>query len=141
MACVTTIYGEGGNCTTGAGLGNFGTYTFPGIWIQTPHTVCGRTWISLSQNGVKHPQADFYSFKTATFSYSGCDLDPSNKHDCVNGACVPKNTYGTPGVFANLAACQSGCAKNSNCTGECVDPNEIAALKQAVNNLQSKFCT
>jgi hypothetical protein len=60
--------------------------------------------------------------------------------DCVNGGCVPKTLYGTPGVFANLAACQGGCAKNSNCMGECVDPAEIAALKQAVNTLQSKIC-
>ncbi len=60
--------------------------------------------------------------------------------DCVNGGCVPKTTYNTPGVFPSLAACQSGCAKNSNCTGECVDPSEIAALGQALNTLQSKFC-
>jgi hypothetical protein len=60
--------------------------------------------------------------------------------DCLNGGCVPKTTYNTPGIYVNLAACQSGCAKNSNCTGECVDPAEIAALKQAVNTLQSKIC-
>jgi hypothetical protein len=60
--------------------------------------------------------------------------------DCVNGGCVPKTTYNTPGVFASLAACQSGCAQNSTCTGECVDPAEIAGLRQALNNLQSKFC-
>jgi hypothetical protein len=67
-------------------------------------------------------------------------IDPSVRCDCVNGGCVPKTTYNTPGVFPTLAACQSGCAKNSNCTGECVDPAEIAALKQAVNTLQSKIC-
>jgi hypothetical protein len=65
---------------------------------------------------------------------------PDAPHDCVNGNCLPKSTYNTPGVFANLAACQSGCAQNSNCTGECVDPAEIAGLRQALNNLQSKFC-
>jgi hypothetical protein len=61
-------------------------------------------------------------------------------YDCVNGGCVPKTTYNTPGVFENLTACQSGCAQNSTCTGECVDPAEIAGLRQALNNLQSKFC-
>ena len=61
-------------------------------------------------------------------------------YDCVNGGCVPKVTYNTPGVFETLAACQSGCAQNSTCTGECVDPAEIAAHQQAINNLKAKIC-
>ncbi len=70
-----------------------------------------------------------------------CDgLDPNQPCDCLNGGCVFATTYNTSGVFPSLAACQSGCAKNSNCTGECVDPAEIAALAQALNTLQSKFC-
>jgi hypothetical protein len=74
------------------------------------------------------------------FYTKGCGLNPNVPCDCINGGCVPKTTYNTPGVFANLAACQSGCAKNSNCTGECVDPAEIAAHRQALNNLQAKIC-
>jgi hypothetical protein len=70
-----------------------------------------------------------------------CDgITPNQPYDCVNGGCVPKVTYNTPGVFETLAACQSGCAKNSNCTGECVDPAEIAAHQQAINNLKAKIC-
>lgn len=72
---------------------------------------------------------------------SNCnDPPPDRAHDCLNGGCIPKTTYNTPGIYANLAACQSGCAKNSNCTGECVSPEELAALQQAANNLQTKFC-
>jgi hypothetical protein len=74
---------------------------------------------------------------------AGCQCAPQLENepcDCVNGGCVPKTTYNTPGVFPNLAACQSGCAKNSNCTGECIDPSEIAAHQQALNNLQAKIC-
>ena len=67
-------------------------------------------------------------------------INPSQPYDCLNGGCIPKNTYNTPGAFANLAACQSGCAKNSNCAGECVDPAELAALQQAASHLQSKIC-
>ncbi len=74
-------------------------------------------------------------------TFADCDgISPDRPCDCVNGGCVPKTTYNTPGIFPTLAACQSGCAKNSNCTGECVDPAEIAALGQALNTLQSKFC-
>ena len=74
---------------------------------------------------------------------SGCCTDgvnPSQSYDCLNGGCIPKSTYSTPGVFASLAACQSGCATNSNCTGECVSTAELTALQQAASNLQSKFC-
>jgi hypothetical protein len=60
--------------------------------------------------------------------------------DCVNGGCVPKTTYGTPGKYASLAACQSSCAKDSNCTGECVSSEEIAALQQAANKAQANCC-
>jgi hypothetical protein len=140
MACITTIYGEGGNCTNGNGLGNFGTYTFAGYWVPVSHRTCGWTWTSLAKDGVLHPNANFYSFKTSTFSYSGCGPDSASAYDCINGGCVPKATYNTPGVFASLAACQSGCAKNSNCTGECVPAEEIAALQQAANNIRAKFC-
>ena len=75
-----------------------------------------------------------------TFYRKGCSIDPDTPCDCVNGGCVPKTIYNTPGVFPSLSACESGCAKNSNCTGECVDPAEIAALGQSLNTLQSKFC-
>jgi hypothetical protein len=67
-------------------------------------------------------------------------LDANQLHDCLNGQCIPAKSYKTPGVFANLAACQSGCAKNSNCKGECVSAAEIAALQQAANNVRPKLC-
>lgn len=67
-------------------------------------------------------------------------LDPAQPHDCINGSCIPSTVYGTSKAYASLAACKSGCGKNSSCTGECVDPAEIAALQQAVGNLQSKIC-
>jgi hypothetical protein len=75
---------------------------------------------------------------SVAFGCRGIDLD--QPCDCINGGCLPKTTYGTPGKYATLAACQSGCAKDSTCTGECIDPAEIAALRQAANQLQTKFC-
>jgi hypothetical protein len=60
--------------------------------------------------------------------------------DCINGNCVPATQYQTAGIYGNLANCQAGCAKNSTCTGECVDTTEIANLKQAISTLQAKIC-
>lgn len=67
-------------------------------------------------------------------------IDPNQPCDCVNGGCVPKTTYNTPGVFPSLAACQSGCAKNSSCTGECISVDEIAALQQAAAAVRGRIC-
>jgi hypothetical protein len=71
-----------------------------------------------------------------------CTNPPSTEqpYDCINGGCIPKTTYGTPGVYPNLAACQSGCAKNSNCTGECVSSLDLATLQQAADALKSRLC-
>jgi hypothetical protein len=74
---------------------------------------------------------------------AGCaptSINPNQACDCVNGGCVPKTTYGTPGKFPNLAACQSACAKDSNCEGECVSSTEIAALQQAANKAKANCC-
>ena len=60
--------------------------------------------------------------------------------DCINGGCLPAAMYSTPGKFSNLANCQSACAKDSTCTGECVSPEQIAALQQAASNVRSRLC-
>ena len=76
----------------------------------------------------------------STESYD-CPVPPQNvAHDCLNGGCIPKTTYNTPGVFASLAACQAGCAKNSPCVGECVSPAQLASLQAAATNLKSRYC-
>jgi hypothetical protein len=73
---------------------------------------------------------------------AGCNCtDLSNeKCDCLNGGCVPAATYNTPGKYANLAACESGCAKDSTCNGECVSAADLAALQQAAALVQPRIC-
>lgn len=67
-------------------------------------------------------------------------VNPDQPYDCVNGGCVAKTTYATPGKYANLSACQAGCAKDSTCTGECVSAEQIAALQQAADQIKSRLC-
>jgi len=67
-------------------------------------------------------------------------IPPNQPFDCLNGGCIPKATYNTPGVFPSLAACQLGCAKNSNCAGECVSPAQMADLQSATANLIARYC-
>ena len=83
---------------------------------------------------------EIYTIETVDDSFcTGC-IDPETKYDCLNGGCITALSYNTPGVFASLAACQSGCAKNSNCTGECVPTADIAALEGAAARLISRYC-
>lgn len=80
-------------------------------------------------------------YTTPEFYTKGCEgLPLSLSFDCLNGGCVGSGLYGTPGVYQSLAACQSGCAKNSTCTGECVSSEELAALQQAAANVRPRFC-
>jgi hypothetical protein len=140
MACQTLFTGEGGSCTTGLGLGNLVTYTLAGIWTMGSFSACGHSWVALYQNGVKHPDSNYLFYPpTATIAYAGCG-NSVGKYDCVNGGCVNSATYSTPGIFATLAACQSGCAKNSTCTGECVSAEDLANLQQAAGIVQSRLC-
>jgi hypothetical protein len=146
MTCVSIFHGQGGDCRTGAPLDNYGSTELSGYWTATNHEVCGRTWLSpIDKNGVLHPDANNYAFYpgTLTITYRGCsndNLDPGQKYDCVNGGCVPKSTYSTPGKYDSLAACQSACAKDSPCNGECISAAEIAALQQAANKAQANCC-
>jgi hypothetical protein len=159
--CQTIFHGQGGNCTTGGKLDNYGSTTFDGYWKATSHIVCGHTWLSpVDLLGKLHPQADNYAFfpGTLTIEYLGdcSDYDPdfgsgsgsgsgsgintNQPCDCLNGGCIPASIYKTPGRYATLAACESGCANNSPCDGECVSTAAIANIEQAVNNLQSRLC-
>lgn len=73
----------------------------------------------------------------------GCatpSVNPAQPFDCLNGGCIPKTTYNTPGVYASLSACEAGCAKNSTCTGECVSAEDMAALQAAADSVKSRLC-
>lgn len=139
--CITRIIGIGINsCADPTSNGVTYDLTYTGKWVLGTRPGCGSALAPFDPDGQIHPAHAFSSVISLT--YEGCvvTIDPNQPCDCVNGGCVPKTTYRTPGVFPNLAACQAGCATNSNCTGECVDPAEIAAHRQALNTLQSKFC-
>jgi hypothetical protein len=138
--CRSTIFAwpiESFDCSKRSGApSNFevpGLATFQGG--RTPNGACPALWLAI--DGVRTTQYFHTEGARITLVCDGLDTGPV---DCLNGYCVPASTYNTPGVFANLAACQSGCAQNSTCTGECVSAEELAALQQAANNLRARLC-
>jgi hypothetical protein len=164
--CQTIFHGQGGNCTTGGALDNYGSTTFDGYWHAVSHQVCGHTWLSPADaNGNLHPDANNYAFfpGSLTVEYTGDCLDYDGSHtggggsggsggsggggintnqpcDCLNGNCVPAATFKTPGYYPNLSTCEAGCVRGLPCNGECVSAAAIANIEQAVNNLQSRLC-
>ena len=107
---------------------------------------CGGGYFYSASNGFNEGNASEKSGSVTQVDCSSCEgccsgeVSPNQAFDCLNGGCIPKSTYGTPGTFANLTACQYGCAKNSDCKGECVSAEELAALQQAASALQAKIC-
>jgi hypothetical protein len=58
---------------------------------------------------------------TAGFqTYGNCDSCGAVFYDCINGECIPKTTYNTPGHYETLAACQAECG---TCENQCNPPN------------------
>jgi hypothetical protein len=125
-----------------------GTYLNPDGTSYSPHRV-----VYLVLGGVTSPGKIYRATATAKLEKIGTDcsncgsastpppgINPTQPYDCVNGGCVPKTTYSTPGKYASLAACQSGCAKDSPCTGECVPVTDVNALQQAAIKAKANCC-
>jgi hypothetical protein len=129
------------NCSGQSGVGY---QCSESITIQ-PGGYCNGIYFVSADLGYNSSNASEISGSLAIVAMSNCPgcvpADNGDKPcDCINGGCINASTYNTPGKYANLSACQSGCAKDSNCIGECVSQPELAALQQAANNLQSKIC-
>ena len=107
---------------------------------------CGGGYFSSSDLGYNAGNASERSGSVTEVSCSncpGCCVDPTNPNqpfDCLNGGCIPQITYKTPGVYASLSDCQSGCAKNSDCQGECVSKDQMIQLQQATDLITSRLC-
>ena len=117
-------------------------------WISQGYTemLTADYWVpsqTIHDGGVQY-RADYtvvyYNVPNGCQNFQPPPIPPNTRYDCLNGGCIPKTTYGTPGVFPSLAACQSGCATNSTCTGECVLAEELAALQQAANTVRPRLC-
>lgn len=143
MSCTTTVRGQGGNLSTCGSNNTNHVITYPGriVLRMLPYPSPGNCSFlrPVNEQGITIGSDGFTSVQSITYS-AGCEPLRESAYDCLNGGCIPKSAYGTPGVFANLANCLSGCATNSTCRGECVSPEQIAALQQAANAVRPRLC-
>jgi hypothetical protein len=134
--CKSIVYGSGvsSNCSS---KNNAASFTFTGLATFESGTFdnCSGLWLAI--DGVRLGQPYFF-YGDATITID-CG-DPSTAYDCLNGGCIPKGAYNTPGKYATLQLCQASCNQGTNCDGECVSAAEISALQQTANLVKSKLC-
>jgi hypothetical protein len=66
-----------------------------------------------------------------------CASDP--KYDCINGACIPKTTYNTPGIYNSLAECETSCG--TGCSGKCISNSDWATIEGLASQLKQRNCS
>ncbi|MBN3939180.1 hypothetical protein [Nostoc sp. NMS9] len=85
-----------------------------------------------STPGINDPSSTLYSSsKTFVKTDSNCVTpSPDTKYDCINGKCIVKTQYNTPGLYQSLADCQAVCANGGACAEgkQCVDPTTFCPL-------------
>ena len=58
--------------------------------------------------------------------------------DCINGACVKKEVYSTPGIYQGIEECEVACG--SGCSGKCLSNSEWSKINSLASQLKSKNC-
>jgi hypothetical protein len=86
-------------------------------------------------NGIEVDPGTGYLNGSATWILESTDII----HDCINGACVPKTTYNTPGLYASLEACQVACG-SKGCSGKCISNSEWAEIEGLSNQIRNRNC-
>ncbi|WP_414622046.1 hypothetical protein [Calothrix sp. CCY 0018] len=67
----------------------------------------------------------------------GC-VDPNIYYDCINGACVKKDKYGTPGIYQTIEECEVVCGEG--CSGKCIANADWAKIQDFASKLKTKNC-
>ena len=71
--------------------------------------------------------------------YGGQCIPPDlTYYDCVNGACIPKTTYNTPGLYQSLGDCEVACG--TGCSGKCISNSGWAQIEGLSDELESANC-
>ncbi|MDZ8070377.1 MAG: hypothetical protein RMY64_35665 [Nostoc sp. DedQUE08] len=64
--------------------------------------------------------------------------NPSEKYDCVNGACIKKSVYSTPGIYQSLSDCEVACG--TGCSGQCISNSDWAQIEGLSSQLKNRNC-
>lgn len=64
--------------------------------------------------------------------------DPNTSYDCINGACIKKTQYNTPGIYNSLSQCETACG--TGCSGKCLSNEEWNKISDLAGKLKQRNC-
>lgn len=64
---------------------------------------------------------------------------PPPRYDCINGSCLEKSQYGTPGIYESLAVCEQNCGLG--CGGMCVSNADWVKIGNLAAMIKNKDCS
>ncbi|MFM6268579.1 MAG: hypothetical protein ACKPFA_19080 [Dolichospermum sp.] len=59
-------------------------------------------------------------------------------YDCINGACLSKSQYGTPGIYGSISVCEQKCGPG--CGGVCISNADWTAISSLASQVKNKVC-
>ncbi|WP_200327558.1 hypothetical protein [Sphaerospermopsis aphanizomenoides] len=72
-------------------------------------------------------------------TYGSCDACSNDKYDCLNGACIDKDIYKTPGIYQSIEECQVACG--TGCSGVCLTASEWSTIQGLASQNKSRHCS
>ena len=79
---------------------------------------------------------------SVTGSCNGCEgpspPSPSLRYDCINGSCLNKTQYGTPGIYGSISDCEKNCGPG--CGGVCISNADWTAIASLASQVKNKVC-
>lgn len=106
-----------------ANLGNVSHSNHSIIWGSTYSQYCGGWGFEIKDNisnQIIFTWTSVIKDKDLGLFYDGQQQQQSPKFDCINGACIPYQTYNTPGQYSSLEECQANCGNGQECPPCCI---------------------
>lgn len=63
----------------------------------------------------------------------------SPRYDCINGSCLEKSKFGTPGIYESQADCEQNCGRG--CGGVCISNADWGKIGNLAAMIKNKDCT
>ncbi|MEH2123711.1 hypothetical protein [Nostoc sp.] len=95
---------------------------------------------SLASASINDPSSTLYSSsKTFVKDDSSCTTPaPVTPYDCINGACIKKSVYNTPGLYQSLSDCEVVCG--IGCSGKCISNSDWSQIEGLSHQLKNRNC-
>ncbi len=128
----TNTYTSRTSPTVDIPLNSSGGYTLTyQYWIQ----FAGQSAYKVFVNGVEPDPGAGYLQGSANWIPDAV----IEQYDCINGACLKKTTYNTPGLYASLSLCEVACG--TGCSGKCLSNADWTQIESLSSQIMNRNCS